>query len=143
MRVYLDTCCYNRPFDDQAQLRVFLETEAKLFVQSKILDGQFELAWSYVLDYELTASPFSERAGQFDVWRNTAVVFCDESPDILVHAESLTRIGFKTTDALHIACAVQMKSDYLLTTDRRMLNKKPDKIRLASPIEFLQREVFI
>ena len=24
MRVYLDNCCYNRPFDDQAQLRVRL-----------------------------------------------------------------------------------------------------------------------
>lgn len=22
MRVYLDNCCYNRPFDDQTQLRV-------------------------------------------------------------------------------------------------------------------------
>ena len=22
MRVYLDNCCYNRPFDDQAQLKV-------------------------------------------------------------------------------------------------------------------------
>ena len=27
MRVYLDNCCYNRPFDDQTQLKVRLETE--------------------------------------------------------------------------------------------------------------------
>ncbi len=30
MRVYLDNCCYNRPFDEQDQLSVRLETEAKL-----------------------------------------------------------------------------------------------------------------
>ena len=30
MRVYLDNCCYNRPFDDQNQLKVRLETIAKL-----------------------------------------------------------------------------------------------------------------
>ena len=30
MRVYLDNCCYNRPFDDQGQLKVLLETLAKL-----------------------------------------------------------------------------------------------------------------
>ena len=29
MRVYLDNCCYNRPYDEQVQLRIRLETEAK------------------------------------------------------------------------------------------------------------------
>ena len=33
MRVYLDNCCYNRPYDEQVQLRIRLETEAKLHVQ--------------------------------------------------------------------------------------------------------------
>ena len=33
MRVYLDNCCYNRPFDEQVQLKVRLETVAKLAVQ--------------------------------------------------------------------------------------------------------------
>ena len=27
MHVYLDNCCYNRPFDEQMQLKVLLETE--------------------------------------------------------------------------------------------------------------------
>jgi len=27
-RVYLDLCCLNRPFDDQTQERIRLETEA-------------------------------------------------------------------------------------------------------------------
>jgi len=27
MLVYLDNCCFNRPFDDQSQLRVQLEAE--------------------------------------------------------------------------------------------------------------------
>jgi hypothetical protein len=30
--VYLDNCCYNRPFDDQEQLSVQLETQAEMFV---------------------------------------------------------------------------------------------------------------
>lgn len=29
MRVYLDNCCFNRPFDDQRQVRVRLGAEAK------------------------------------------------------------------------------------------------------------------
>ena len=29
MRVYLDNCCYNRPFDPQSDLRIHVETVAK------------------------------------------------------------------------------------------------------------------
>ena len=30
LKHYLDNCCLNRPFDDQIQQRIYLETEAKL-----------------------------------------------------------------------------------------------------------------
>jgi hypothetical protein len=30
MRLYLDNCCFNRTFDNQEQLKIKLETEAKL-----------------------------------------------------------------------------------------------------------------
>ena len=33
MRVYLDNCSYNRPYDDQSQMRIHLETQAKLYIQ--------------------------------------------------------------------------------------------------------------
>jgi len=36
MRVYLDNCCYNRPYDDQTQMRINLETQAKLYIQQLI-----------------------------------------------------------------------------------------------------------
>ena len=61
MRVYLDNCCFNRPFDDQRQTRVRLEAEAKLCIQEHIREGTLELAWSYILDFENTANPFKER----------------------------------------------------------------------------------
>lgn len=51
MRVHLDNCCYNRPFDDQ-QLRIRLEAEAKLGLQEMVLEEKVELAWSYILDFE-------------------------------------------------------------------------------------------
>ncbi len=50
MRVYLDNCSFNRPFDDQSQLRIRLEAEAKLYVQQKVREGRLELAWSYILE---------------------------------------------------------------------------------------------
>ncbi len=50
MRIYLDNCCFNRPFDDQGQTRVRLEAEAKLCIQENIREGALELAWSYIID---------------------------------------------------------------------------------------------
>lgn len=42
MRVYLDNCCYNRPFDEQSQLKVLLESLAKLDIQRQMRDGTIE-----------------------------------------------------------------------------------------------------
>ena len=39
MLLYMDMCCFNRPFDEQVQQKIYLETEAKLFIQRKIKDG--------------------------------------------------------------------------------------------------------
>lgn len=49
MRVYLDNCCFNRPYDDQSQLRISLETQAKLYIQNLIKKEQIEMITSYVL----------------------------------------------------------------------------------------------
>lgn len=62
MLIYLDTCCFNRPFDDQSQTRVRFETEAKLELQQRVRDKQISLVWSYVLDFENKHHPFPERA---------------------------------------------------------------------------------
>lgn len=72
MRVYLDNCCFNRPFDDQSRARVRLETEAKLEIQQRIQDTKVELAWSYMLDFENRANPFEERRAVIARWRTLA-----------------------------------------------------------------------
>ena len=53
MRVYLDNCCYNRPFDDQSQVKVLIETLSKLTIQQQMREGVIEYVWSEVLDYEV------------------------------------------------------------------------------------------
>ena len=58
MKVYLDNCCFNRPFDEQIQIRISLETQAKLYVQEEIKKGNIQLVWSYILDYENFFNPF-------------------------------------------------------------------------------------
>ena len=61
MRIYLDNCCYNRPYDDLSQLTVSLEAQAKLYIQSKIKSGEYELATSEVLRFEVANCPAEVR----------------------------------------------------------------------------------
>jgi predicted nucleic acid-binding protein len=141
-RLYLDNCCLNRPFDDQRQLKIKLETDAKLFIQQELLAGKYELAWSYVLDYEIGISPFEERREKFKQWKDIAKYFCTEEEDILLEAEKLAAKKFKIIDALHISAAKYLHCDYIITTDRKMLNKEVADVLIVDPIDFLQREVF-
>ena len=66
MRIYLDNCSFNRPFDNQSLLTIRLETEAKLDIQEKIKSGYFSLGWSYILDYENNANPFLEKGNYYN-----------------------------------------------------------------------------
>jgi hypothetical protein len=83
MRLYLDNCCFNRPFDDQSGLTVRLETEAKLHVQQAVRAGQFTLGWSYMLDYENAAHPLEERKTEIQRWEELADSIVVETPTIL------------------------------------------------------------
>ena len=60
MRVYLDNCCYSRPYDDQSSARVMLETQAKIIIQRLIREGKVELASSYISLYECRKNTDSE-----------------------------------------------------------------------------------
>lgn len=138
MLLYLDNCCFNRPFDDQLHLQISLETQAKLFVQQKILSGKYELLWSYVLEYENGKNPFEARRNGILRWKKIAKVSIMESEEILSFGEKLIKRGVKLYDALHVACAYAGGCDYLITVDRGLLNKKIDEIRIYNPIDFIR-----
>jgi hypothetical protein len=49
-----------------------MESEAKLYIQQMIRDGQLELVWSDVLAYENTHNPFDERRLKIAEWEALA-----------------------------------------------------------------------
>jgi hypothetical protein len=61
VKVYLDTSVYNRPFDDQTQPRIWLETLAFAVILQMIEAGSVTLVTSSVLEYENNRSPFQLR----------------------------------------------------------------------------------
>ena len=123
MKIYLDNCSFNRPFDDQSSMRIKLETEAKLFVQEKILIGKLQLIWSHILEYENMQNPFIERRHAIIEWKKIAAEKIGGTKNVVARASEFTRYGVESKDALHIACAIEGKAEYFLTTDDKLLKK--------------------
>ena len=143
MKIYRDNCCFNRPFDDQSQIRIRLEAEAKLRIQIDIREGKFELVWSYILDAENKANPFEERESAIREWKQLASMNIKEDAAVLEKAKDLNRRGIRSKDALHIACAIAAGCDYFLTTDDKIINKNKliTELTLTDPIGFI-KEVY-
>ena len=140
MKIYLDNCCYNRPYDDQNYLRISLESQAKLFVQHLIKEKKLDLVTSYVLDYENSRNPNSSRRDTIAEFFNNAVehVDSDKNDEILPIAKKIQATGVKVADSCHVACAEYSNCDYFLTTDDRILKYKSDKVEILNPIQFVQ-----
>ena len=138
LKLYLDNCCFNRPFDDQSQLLVRLETEAKLFIQEEIKNGTFELIWSYILDVESSANPYPRRKKSVQAWKSYAVTDIEESEALLVLMGSFEKRGLKPCDALHLASAVMVVADFFITVDHGILNKPIHEIRVMNPEQFVR-----
>ncbi len=123
MRIYLDNCAFNRPFDDQSYIRIRLESEAKLFIQGKIKSGEIDLVWSYMLDIENDENPFREKRVAIQRWIKFSIVDVDETESLIARAKELVKIGIKAKDALHVASAIEGKAEYFVTTDDKLIRK--------------------
>jgi predicted nucleic acid-binding protein len=140
MKIYLDNCCFNRPFDDQSQIRIRLESEAKLKIQEEIRSGKFQLVWSYILDYENNQNPYQERKVRIKKWKEYAISDIEETSELIETASLLNQKGIQKIDSLHIACAILSKCEYFLTTDDKILRraKQIDDINIDDPIGFIK-----
>ena len=141
MRIYLDNCCYNRPYDDQKQIRISLEAQAKIFIQNAVKRGEIELASSFVMRHENEKNPFTDKRNAIEDFIETNVsifISSDKRTEVQNIAEEIMSTGIKSADAAHIACAILSECDYFLTTDDRVLKYHSDKIKIVNPVEFLK-----
>ena len=60
-RIYFDVCCLNRPFDDQSQARIRLETEATEHLLRAVEEGKLLWVSSDALLYEIRKCPEADR----------------------------------------------------------------------------------
>ena len=142
-KVYLDVCCLNRPFDDQRQDRVHLESEALLLILQHCESGNWQWVSSAVVSYEVDKIPNPERRNRVKQLLRGATEVMSLSESAVKRGEELKSLGLKTYDALHVACAEQAHVEVLLTTDERLVraaarNANKLKVPVKNPLTWLQ-----
>lgn len=123
MKIYLDACCLNRPFDDQSKDRIRLESEAVLLILARVQDGAHELVHSEALDLEIAKIPAENRQERIRDTLRLAVHYAKVGKHEGDRARELAALGFGALDALHLACAEASGADVFLTTDDRLLKR--------------------
>jgi predicted nucleic acid-binding protein len=143
MKIYLDTCCLNRPFDDQNQLRVRLEAEAVTLVLERLHQHKWEWVGSEILVSELEQTKDDERRERLLLLSGQVHEVVEMDERILTRAEKLEASGYDSYDAIHLASAERAKVDVFLTTDDNLLkvanqNKKAFSFMVVNPVKWLE-----
>ena len=137
--LFRSVCCLNRPFDDQTQDKIRIESDAMLAILSKCVSGEWQLLSSEVLDIEIENTQ--------DQWKKSKVYELNKLAEdkiilndkIVKRALEFQNSGLKSFDSLHVASAEYSKADIFLTTDKKLLHTverlKLD-LKTANPINW-------
>lgn len=143
-KLYLDMNIYNRPFDDQSQVRIKLETIAINVILKTIKSGRFTLLWSFMGEFENSLNPYDDVRIEIEMVSKLASEYVNMSDEILEAAKEMESVGIKPRDAVHLACAIKAKADWFLTCDDKLIKKArfiKDDIIITNPLDFVRSEV--
>lgn len=121
MKVYLDMCALKRPFDDQTQGRILIETTAVTRILDATTGGVLTLCNSAALVAENRRNPKRQRRERVSALLASVGSPAPARPGIFMRAEDLARQGFRDMDALHLAFAEYLEADYFVTVDDEVL----------------------
>ena len=130
MKIYMDVCSLNRPFDSQDDERVRIEADAVLSILRKCEDGRWTLLGSEIIEYEISKSPDFEKREKVELLYSISKDRIIMNEKILERAKELERISFSGYDALHIASAEYGGADVFLTTDDGIIRKAKKNINI-------------
>jgi len=141
-KIYLDTCCLNRFFNDQTQPRIRQETEAVAEIISHFIIMGWQWISSQVLIFEVNQNKNLKQRLHIKELLTYAHHTVPVAPERL-RGKQISSLGFQNRDALHIACAESVNTDILLTTDDRMLKRAQRfssqlRVRVENPYTWLR-----
>lgn len=146
IKIYLDVCCLNRPFDDQSQDRIHLEAEAIMLILKHCERKQWQWIKSTVVDYEINLTPDNQRRVRVYRLALSAHEVIPLNNSVEIRAKELKNMGFGKYDALHVASAEEGEANIFLTTDDKLIRlskryAKNSKVRIENPLKWLEEVI--
>ena len=141
LKLYLDTCCYNRPFDNLEQERNNIEAQAIKIIIKKYWNNEIKIYTSDVLFFEINnIKDEIKRKKVLEVYNKLNLTNIKFSNEIIKKAFEIRKYNIKDMDSLHISYAENSSMNYLITTDKLLINaSKRVKLqtKVINPIEFV------
>lgn len=142
LKIYLDVCCLNRPFDDWTQERVRFEGESILNIVERMRAGQWQLVSSEVIAVELSKLRNLEKKENILKLLQLARVTIEIEEGIDLRSRQLEGLGFGLYDSFHLACAEAASVDVFLSTDDRLIknakrNQNILRVEVSNPVLWL------
>jgi predicted nucleic acid-binding protein len=107
------------------------------FVRS-IESGIVGLVASSVLEYENSRNPYPLKQEAMNRYLQMAEARQIVNEAIRQRSEELGHNGLKAVDALHVACAEVLRSDYFITCDKRLINRCARlMLKVVNPVDFV------
>jgi predicted nucleic acid-binding protein len=141
--VYLDVCALSRPFDDQEQMRIRLETDAVQLILSHVRSGGLTLVVSPVHRLEIGAiADATERDQLLAALLRLASPFAFDSGKTRERAEELVQQGLGPADAAHLAFAETAQADFVTCDDRllRQCRRARPRVWFGTPVAYCDKE---
>ncbi len=141
MKIYLDCCCYNRPFDDQTQERVYLETQIIEGILRSCQSGVYELVGSSTLSFEISRINDLDKREQVIRLYSSITSYVNVDDDIESRAKDIrSQSNIRTYDSYHVALAERANADVMITTDvklEKMASRLKLNVKVINPVRFM------
>lgn len=145
LKLYIDNCCYNRPFDDLRQEKNNLEAQAIKLTVDKYWKDEFEIYTSDALVIEMNnIKDQIKKAKVLEVYNKLNLINIPFSNNIIKRASELRQYNIKNMDSLHIAYAESSNIDYFITTDKLLINASSRanlNVKVINPISFIMEVI--
>ena len=146
MKLYLDNCCYNRPYDDQRQEKIHMEGEAILAIINRCRQNNDAIVGSPALDFEIDNIENSEKKEKVKFFYNQTIsIKTDYTTEIFDRVQELNKqTSIRTLDIYHLSIAEYSDVDVLLTTDikfEKAVSKLNLNIRVLNPLKYLMEVI--
>ena len=127
----------NRPYDDQRQPRVWLETLCFVLILQMAEKGDAELIRSPFHILENNESRAVEKREWVEACLNLAIHSVRITAEMEHRANALTKIGVKPLDAAHLAAAESAHVEFFITCDDQLIRKYRGSLRALTPPELI------